>query len=74
MYANYNRLALAILIAAVEDYKFLKELGEETYYLDDDVRIGKKEIRKFFLSNWCDDLLQNMSLTGRDILTYLESE
>lgn len=62
---TYKGLAFAIIMQAVEDYRFCKEFGliEEL-----------KEVEDFFRSAWCDQLLLNLKLTGNDILTVLENE
>lgn len=57
----WNQFGLAIITRAVEDYKVLKLLHRPT-----------KEIEDFFLSEWCNVLLENMSLTGADILRFLQ--
>lgn len=60
---NYKGLAFAIILQAVEDYRLPKEFGCDT-----------SKIEEFFKSDWCDQLLLNLKLTGKDILTVLESE
>lgn len=62
---NYKGLAFAIILQAVEDYRFCKE-----FHMEEEL----KEVEEFFKSEWCNQLLLNMKLTGKDILTFLESE
>lgn len=71
MNTNFTELAFAIVEQAVEDYKLLRKLGlsEMRSYTEGD--ISKIELEEFFYSEWCDFLLQNMKLTGEDILRYL---
>lgn len=70
---DFNDLALSIIEMAVEDYKLLKEMGANRLYTDKCV-ITKKELEQFFNSKWCDYLLKNMDLTGKDILRHLNRE
>ena len=56
----YDMLAFAIIQQAVEDYKYCKEN-----------QLPTKRIEEFLKSTWCDTLLQNMRLSGDDILMYL---
>ena len=60
---NYSGLALAIIWQAAEDYREKKKEGRST---------AAEE--KFFKSEWCDFLLQNVKITGNDILRRLERE
>jgi hypothetical protein len=62
---DYKGLAIAIIVQAVEDYRFAKEFHMEAEL---------EEVEGFFNSDWCDQLLFNMRLTGRDILAFLERE
>ena len=57
----------------IEDYKLLKEKNLASY-VSNEIPIGKEEIRAFLQSQYCDFLLQNMNLTGKDILDYLDRE
>jgi hypothetical protein len=57
----YNRLAVAIIKQAVEDYR------------GTNCETERKSIEKFFNSDWCDGLLGNTNLTGRDILKRVRS-
>ena len=68
---QFNELACSIINRAVEDYKLLKELNVETIRFCDRSRVSKKELERFFRSEWCDFLLCNMRFTGEDILRYL---
>lgn len=70
----FNELAFSIIERAVSDYKFLKKYGLKEAVVEDDNKIFKTEIEDFFRSEWCDFLLQNMKLTGEDILRYLNRE
>ncbi len=60
---NYNALSMAIIWQAVKDYRFKKENGKSTVAEE-----------KFFSSKWCDFLLLNTRVTGKDILRQLEEE
>lgn len=71
--ADFNDLALSIIELAVEDYKLLKEKKAYRLLVDDYV-IRKKDLERFFNSKWCDYLLSNMDLTGKDILRHLNRE
>jgi hypothetical protein len=57
----WNWLGFAIITQAVEDYKEYKRNGYPT-----------DEIEEFLLSEWCNVLLENMKLTGEDILRFLQ--
>ena len=57
----WDWLSFAIITQAIEDYKECMENGRPT-----------DEIEEFFLSEWCDVLLKNMTLTGTDILRFLK--
>ena len=70
---GYKQLAIAIILRSVEDYQYLNRINETRYHYDEGGTISKSEIRKFLLSEYCDFLLQNMAITGKDILKYLES-
>ena len=70
----FNELAFSIIERAVCDYKFFKTYGLKEAVVEDDNKIFKREIEDFFCSEWCDFLLQNMNLTGEDILRYLNRE
>lgn len=74
MNRQYNDLVLSIIEKAVNDYRLLKEIGAKKIYLLDEGTISKKELEDFFCSDWCDFLLSNMDLTGKDILRYLNRE
>lgn len=69
----YKQLACAIILRCIEDYKLLKKKNLASY-VSDEITIGKEEIRAFLQSPYCDFLLQNMNLTGKDILDYLDGE
>lgn len=58
----WNELALAIIEQAVVDYREKREKRHPTNHIE-----------RFFKSEWCDFLLQNMDLTGEDILKYLKN-
>lgn len=68
---NFNILAFSIIEKAVNDYKLLLELNTEEINFCNAGKISKVEIEEFFHSEWCDFLLQNMKITGKDILRYL---
>lgn len=59
---SYQDLAYAIVTQAVEDYKERKEDGRSVHSL-----------KEFFNSEWCATLLNASTLTGREILSALES-
>ena len=73
-YENFNTLAFATILQAIHDYELLRDLDTTELTMDDRDTISKCELEEFFNSEWCDWLLQNMSLTGKDILSYLEKE
>ena len=60
---NYSGLALAIIWQAAVDYREKKKNGRST--------IAEE---RFFNGEWCDFLLQNVKITGKDILRRLERE
>lgn len=60
---NYNILSMAIIWQAAEDYREKKMFGLPT-----------DEEEEFFKGDWCAYLLQNMNITGTDILKRLEEE
>ena len=60
---NYNILSMAIIWQAAEDYREKKSIGLST-----------EEEEEFFKGEWCSYLLQNMKITGEDILRKLEEE
>lgn len=71
MNTNFRELAFSIVERAVADYKLLQEVDVNELDLLDEGIISKMELEEFFHSEWCDFLLQNMKLTGEDILRYL---
>ena len=71
MNTNFKEMAFFIVERAVVDYKLLQELDVNELNLLEEGMISKTEIEEFFRSEWCDFLLQNMNLTGEDILRYL---
>ena len=71
---SVKELAFGIVEQAVSDYKLLLESGVDRLNLLDEGCISKAEIESFFHSEWCDFLLQNMKITGKDILIYLNRE
>ena len=71
MNTNFKEMAFFIVERAVVDYKLLQELDVNELNLLDEGMISKTEIEDFFRSEWCDFLLCNMTLTGEDILRYL---
>jgi hypothetical protein len=60
---NYNILAMGIILQAMEDYRTAKKEQKSTL-----------ELENFFMGEWCEFLLCNMKITGKDILTFLERE
>ena len=58
----WNDLAIAIIEQAIDDYKEKKALHHPTNHIE-----------RFFKSEWCDYLLQNVTITGEDILNYLKT-
>lgn len=71
---SFKNLAFTIVEKAVNDYKLLKKLGVTRIVTEHEGTISKSEIEDLFHSGWCDYLLQNMKLTGEDILIYLNRE
>lgn len=70
----FDELAFSIVERAVDDYKLLKRLKLEKLDFYDEGSISKRELEKFFRSEWCDFLLGNMRITGKDILRFLNRE
>lgn len=60
---NYDVLALAIIMQAVDDYRECRRN-----------HISTTALENFFKGSWCAFLLGNMKVTGEDILLVLESE
>ena len=58
----WNDLAIAIIEQAIDDYKEEKALHHPTNHIE-----------RFFKSEWCDYLLQSVTITGEDILNYLKT-
>lgn len=71
-YKAFNALAMAIIGQGIKDYLRLKKAGVEEIVCDDRATVSKREVEKFFRSEWCDVLLNDMKLTGEDILRYLD--
>ena len=67
-------LAFYIIIQAIEDYRILQRHGVDKLIKNKQKKLDKREIEDFFRSDWCDFLLSNMNLTGKDILEYLDRE
>ena len=74
MNKQFNELALSIVEKAVHDYKLLKNFNVDEIYIFQEGGVSKCEIEEFFRSEWCDFLLQNIKITGEDILRYLDRE
>lgn len=70
----YNDITSSVIMRAIDDYKLLKQVGASYVIVDGGYRLYKSEIENFFNSEWCDFLLSNMNLTGKDILEYLDRE
>lgn len=70
---GYKDLAYAIVEQAVEDYKLLLSEGRGRAF-DYKTRsyVYKKEIERFFNSEWCDILLFDFPHSGEDILRELQ--
>lgn len=60
---EYKQLAFAIILQAIDDYRENKEWNRPN-----------DEVEEFFESKWCNALLQNLKLTGKDILEHLRKE
>lgn len=71
---NYNELALAILETAIRDYRLLQHYDIDSMDLGKEGIISIAELEEFFKSDLCDSLLQNIDMTGEDILSYLDRE
>lgn len=65
----YNDLALEIVTQAVEDYKYLRRLDIQCDRIEG---ICQSELEDFFNSPWCEFLLQNIQITGKDILKWIK--
>ena len=70
---NYNELALAILETAIRDYRLLQHYDIDSMDLEKEGIISIAELEEFFKSDLCDSLLQNIDMTGEDILKYLNT-
>ena len=70
---NYNELALAILETAIRDYRLLQHYDIDSMDLGQEGIISIAELEEFFKSDLCDSLLQNIDMTGEDILKYLNT-
>ena len=70
---NYNELALAILETAIRDYRLLQHYDIDGMDLGKEGIISIAELEEFFKSDLCDSLLQNIDMTGEDILKYLNT-
>ena len=70
---NFDILAFSIIEKAVNDYKLLLELNTAEINFCNEGKISKVEIEDFFKSDLCDSLLQNIDMTGEDILKYLNT-
>ena len=70
---NYNELALAILETAIRDYRILQQYDVDSMDLGKEGIISIAELEEFFKSDLCDSLLQNIDMTGEDILKYLNT-
>lgn len=70
---NYNELALAILETAIRDYRILQQYDIDSMDLGKEGIISIAELEEFFKSDLCDSLLQNIDMTGEDILKYLNT-
>ena len=73
MQENYNELALAILETAISDYRMLQHYDIDSMDLGKEGVISIAELEEFFKSDLCDSLLQNINMTGEDILKYLNT-
>lgn len=67
----FDDLAFSIVLQAIDDYRLMKHLGIVKMKDEDGQVISKKEIAEFFNSDWCDSLLGDMNVTGKDILRIL---
>lgn len=70
-------LCLAIVAQAVRDYQDLTRRGKTKADRGKTRLYDKREIRKFFRSDWCEWLLEGAGsgeLTGEDILERLQKE
>ena len=73
MQENYTALALAILETAIRDYRLLQHYDIDSMDLEKEGIISIAELEEFFKSDLCDSLLQNIDMTGEDILKYLNT-
>lgn len=65
-YKNMNVLAFAIILQAIEDYRTAKK----EFAPDEEI----EELEEFFTGEWCEFLLTNTKVTGREILELLKNE
>lgn len=68
---NYNELAFSILETAILDYRILRHYDIDSMDFGKEGVISIAELEEFFKSDLCDSLLQNIDMTGEDILRYL---
>lgn len=66
----YKELATAIVMQAIDDYNMLKK-KDATRFIEDQQIVSYVELRRFFNSDFCDDLLVDVTFTGKDILRML---
>lgn len=66
----YNELATAIVMQAIDDYNMLKKM-DATKFVEEQQTVSYVELRRFFNSEYCDNLLVDVTFTGKDILRML---
>lgn len=69
---NIERLKVAIVIKAIEDWRKLIELGTDR--LNSAPVVTFTELRNFFQSDFCHSLMVTMKYTPEQILVKLERE
>lgn len=67
---GYNELATAIVMQAIDDYNMLKQMDARKF-VEDNQTVSYVELRRFFNSDYCDNLLVDVTFTGKDILRML---
>ncbi len=66
----YTNLAAAIVYQAIKDAEYLNRC-DDTGYRGTPLSMVKKELVRFFESDWADTLLLPAGITGKDIMRRL---
>jgi hypothetical protein len=71
---DYKMLGYEIVRQAIDDYRMLREMKRTRYATIAGGIISKREIESFLCSKWCEVLLSDFGMSGRDILKVLKAE